>query len=130
VLFGLVGAFVGALLGLPLGFFLYDGDAAVVTRFGVGALVGGLFGGTVGAMLGGGMAVKSPEDPLAVECGVPLLVGDAPDGVESVMSAYHPIRIDRFEDGHRVATLAIEPNHRVATTLHDFVANTRDPSRR
>jgi hypothetical protein len=129
-LFGLLAATAGFLAGLPIGYFLYDASSSTWTRLAVGGLVGGLFGAVVGAMLGGGMAVKSPEEPLAGDLGVPVLVADAPEGAESVMSAYHPLRIDRFEDGHHIATIPTEPPHRIAHTVKDFAANARDPSRR
>lgn len=135
LVFGALGAFVGALLGTPVGVLLYDHDIAVLTRVGIGALVGALFGWISGTLLGGGMAVKSPEVGLAAERGVPLVVEGTPDelaidGLEALMAHHDPIRIDRIVDGQRVATVMTEEPSGVRQTVDDFVANTREPARR
>ena len=70
----LIGA-IGVLVGLPIGYFLFVGDASVWEKLGLGALVGGLFGATVGGLLGGGFAMQSPEEKLAAERGVPVALG-------------------------------------------------------
>jgi len=120
-------------LGLPLGL-LYDDGVSLLTRLGIGALVGGLFGSVVGTMLGGGMAMKSPEEGLAAERGVPVAIVEvdpaASPGLEAVLADYAPIRVDRFVDGQPVATPVTESPGGVAETIGEFVANTRDPARR
>src|SRR3954454_21774342 len=102
LIFGTIGAAIGAVLGLPIGYFLFDHADAALTRLGVGALIGLLFGSVVGALAGGGLGAESPARPLAGERVVPLRIDDAPDDVEAVLERYEPIRIDKFEDGLRV----------------------------
>jgi hypothetical protein len=130
LLFGVLGTILGVVLGAPLGYFLYDPDSSTLTRLAVGALVGGLFGSVVGTLLGGGFGMKSPAEGLAAERGVPVLVEDAPEGAESLMAEFGAIRIDRFEDGQRVATPVTEEPSGIGETLAETVANAREPERR
>src|SRR4051812_18263668 len=95
VLFALVIGAIGVLVGLPIGYFLFVGDAPAIEKVALGALVGGLFGATVGALLGGGFAMQSPDEKLAAERGVPVALEDAPPAAEEVMARYEPIRLDR-----------------------------------
>ncbi len=72
-LFGLglggIGVVVGAALGLVLpGASGWSTGGKVL----LGIVIGALFFGTVGTLLGGGLAMKSPEDRLAAERGVPV----------------------------------------------------------
>lgn len=134
VLFGAVGVAIGMVVGIPVGVFLYDDSVSLLTRMGVGALVGALFGSVVGTMLGGGMAMKSPEEGLAAERGVPVAIVDldpavAPELVD-VLAAHEPIRVDRFVDGQPVETPVTEGPSGVRETIGEFVANAADPSRR
>jgi hypothetical protein len=124
----LIGA-LGALVGLPIGYFLFVGDASVWAKLGLGALVGGLFGATVGGLLGGGFAMQSPEEKLAAERGVPVALDGASPAAEHVMARHAPIRLDKFEDGNRVGTLVTEGPGGVAETVTEFIANTSDPRR-
>ena len=124
----LIGA-IGVLVGLPIGYFLFVGDASVWEKLGLGALVGGLFGATVGGLLGGGFAMQSPEEKLAAERGVPVALEDASPAAEEVMARYEPIRLDKFEDGERVDTPQAEGPAGVLETAAEFAANTSDPRR-
>jgi hypothetical protein len=124
----LIGA-MGVLVGLPIGYFLFVGDASVWEKLGLGALVGGLFGATVGGLLGGGFAMQSPEEKLAAERGVLVALDDAPSAAEEVMARHFPIRLDKFEDGERVDTPVTEGPGGVTETVAEFIANTSDPRR-
>jgi hypothetical protein len=130
VVFGVLFGVVGLILGLPLGYFLFDQADAVLTRLGVGALIGMLFGTVVGALVGGGMAVESPSEPVAGEHGVPLRIDEASDELETVLEEYQPLRIDRFDDGQRVATPVTDRPSGLKGTIEEFEANTRDSRRR
>jgi hypothetical protein len=117
------------LVGLPIGYLLFVGDASVWEKLALGALVGGLFGATVGGLLGGGFAMQSPEEKLAAERGVPVALDDAPPVAEEVMARHEPIRLDKFEDGNRVDTPQTEGPGGVMETVAEFIANTSDPRR-
>jgi hypothetical protein len=129
VLLALLMGAIGVLVGLPIGYFLFVGDASVWEKLGLGAVVGGLFGATVGGLLGGGFAMQSPEEKLAAERGIPVALEDATPAAEEVMARYEPIRLDRFEDGNRVDTPQTEGPEGVTETIAELVANTSDPRR-
>jgi hypothetical protein len=131
VIFGFVGGAVGLVLGLPIGYFLYDDSVSSLTRLAVGALIGILFGSTVGALVGGGMAVDTKTEGLAGERGVVVRIDDAPPELEPLLERYEPIRIDRIDEGQRVATPATEgPSgtvESVTDSVEQFEASARDP---
>jgi hypothetical protein len=129
VLFALVIGAIGVLVGLPIGYFLFVGDGAAWEKLVLGGVVGGLFGATVGSLLGGGFAMDSPAEKLAAERGVPVALEDAPPAAEEVMARYQPIRLDKFEDGNRVDTPQTEGPEGVTETVAEFVANTGDERR-
>jgi hypothetical protein len=129
VLFTLMLGALGLIVGLALGYFLYDESTSLGVRLGVGGLIGLLFGAVVGALLGGGLAMKSPEERLAAERGIPVAVEDAPADAEDVMVRHHPLRLDRFDEGEHVATIVTEGPHGLSETIAEFKANTKDPKR-
>ena len=104
VLYGALGAAIGAIVGLPVGYLLFDQGDAVLTRLGVGALIWMLFGSVVGALAGAGIGPGNPAEPLTDEPGVPVRLDDATAELEAVLEQYAPIRIDTFEGDHRVDT--------------------------
>lgn len=123
---GGVGVVVGALLGL-----VYPGADGWSTgdRVLLGVVVGALFFGTVGTLLGGGLAMKSPEDRLAAERGVPVRVDDVSVDAQRVMVDHHPIRLDRLADTRRVETITTEGPPALQETVEEFIANSADPRR-
>jgi hypothetical protein len=88
---------LGAVVGLPFGLILFDASSSTLTKLGVGALVGFLFGSVVGTLLGGGLAMTSPGGHLAAERGVTVRVDDASPSDERIMAGHEPIRLDRIE---------------------------------
>jgi len=130
LIFGTIGAAIGAVLGLPIGYFLFDHADAALTRLGIGALIGLLFGSVVGALVGGGLGAESPAEPLAGERGVPVRVDEAPAELEAVLEQYQPIRIDKFEDGQRVATPVTDRASGITESVQALEANAKDPRRR
>ena len=97
VRYGSIGALIGAFVGLPIGLLLFDHNDAVLTRLGVGALIGMLFGAVVGALAGAGIGPGNPAEPLTDVPGVPLRVDEVTAELEAVLERYAPIRLDRFE---------------------------------
>jgi hypothetical protein len=95
----------------------------------LGVVIGALFFGTVGTLLGGGLAMKSPEDQLAAERGVTLRV-DAPGrNAERILLEHHPIRLDHLSGNRRIATTATEEPSGVRESIAEFIANAEDPRR-
>jgi hypothetical protein len=120
-------------LGLALGtiFTALLGPSALDfgERAALGAIVGTLFGGTVGTILGGGLAMKSPEDRLAAERGVTVRLEDPTEGSELIMAAHHPIRLDRISGTRRIDTITTDGDDGITETLREFRANSADPRR-
>ena len=123
---GLVGIVPGVLIGLA--FFTSTDD--VWTRLLLGGAVGLLFGATFGALIGGGMAIESTDRKLAGETGVAVRVDHAPEDTASLMEQFRPIRIDRFEDGQRVETIATRGPEGIRGTWALFRRNAQEPRHR
>lgn len=129
-LFGLglggIGVVVGAALGLVLpGASGWSTGGKVL----LGIVIGALFFGTVGTLLGGGLAMKSPEDRLAAERGVPVRVDSVSVDAEQVLVAHHPIRLDVLSGTRRIDTPVTEGPGGLAEVVEEFVANSEDPRR-
>ena len=123
---GGVGVVVGAVLGL-----VYPGASSwsAGERLLLGIVIGALFFGTVGALIGGGLAMKSPEDRLAAERGVPVRVDVVSPDAQQVMTEHDPIRLDRLADTRRLETLATEGPPGLVESAGEFIANSADPRR-
>ena len=130
VVFTLIGAVIGFIPGAFIGLAFFTNSDDVITRLLVGALVGVLFGSTVGGLIGGGMAMQSTDRPLAYEAGIPVRVDNAPDDAAEIMSRFHPIRLDRFEDGQRVETIATSGPHGISGTIDLLRRNAEEPRHR
>jgi hypothetical protein len=91
-----VGALLGGLLVLPLGF-VEILDLSLATRLVIAALVGVATGATAGFVAGGGLAAGGGHDQLAAERGVAVAV-DVPASIASevvgMMRAAQPLRLD------------------------------------
>jgi hypothetical protein len=130
-LFALVFGAVGAVVMIPVGLLLFTHTDNTLTRLLIGMLVGGLFGSTVGALLGGGFAMQSTDQPLAGEVGVTLRVEcDDEDECTEVMRRFEPIRIDRWDQTQHIETLLTEEPHGIRATLEQFTRNAGDPRHR
>lgn len=125
VVFGAAGAVLGALLGA----LLLGGGLDAWLRALLGAGLGALFLGTVGTIVGGGFAMRSPADRLAAEEGVTVRVDSDDPGVRAVMERYRPIRLDRVEGGRYVGTVQTEGPQGIPGTLEEFRRNAEDPDR-
>jgi hypothetical protein len=129
ILIAMLGVVVGAVCGLPIGLVLFDATSSVWVRLGVGALVGTLFGATVAALIGGGLAMQSPATAPAAQRGYVVSVSPSNAAAERVMAAAHPIRLDRVVDGQRVATPHTEGPSGVRESIEQLEANSADPRR-
>ena len=120
---GGLGLIVGAVLGLVLA-----GASGWSTgeRVLLGVVIGALFFGTVGTLLGGGLAMKSPEDQLAAERGVTLRVDSVSAEAKQVLAEHHPIRLDVLSGTRRLATPVTEEPSGLAEAVGEFVANSED----
>jgi hypothetical protein len=130
VLFTIIGGAIGLIPGVVIGLAFFGNSDDVIARVLVGALVGILFGSTVGGLIGGGMAMQSTDRPLAYEAGVPVRVDNATDDVAELMSQFKPLRLDRFEDGQRVETIATAGPHGISGTMRLLRRNSSQPSHR
>jgi hypothetical protein len=129
VVFIVIGAAVGIVIGIPIGLLLYSHTSSMVTRLGVGALIGVLFGGTVGAILGGGLAMQSPEEGLAAESGLTVRVEHDSPEIEAAMTSHDPVRLDVFSGQRRLRTPSTEGPSGIAETFDQFQQNIADPHR-
>jgi len=101
--YGMIGAAIGAVVGLPVGLLLFNHNDAALTRLAVGGLIWMLFGAVVGALSGAGVGPGNPAEPLTDQPGVPVRIDDPTAELEAVLVHYAPIRIDTFEEGQRAA---------------------------
>ncbi len=129
-LFGLglggLGVIVGAVLGLALA---GASGWSMGERVLLGVVIGALFFGTVGTLLGGGLAMKSPEDQLAAERGVTLRVDSVSVEAKQVLAEHHPIRLDVLSGTRRLATPVTEEPSGLAEAVGEFVENSAEPRR-
>jgi hypothetical protein len=103
------GPAAGALVTLPLAFIGTFGDAMLWIRVAITAAIGALGGGTVGFIVGGGMAAKGPDEPLAAEQGVAVRVADARDEVVEALGDDEPIRLDTVApSGRKTSTVTTD----------------------
>ena len=104
----------GAVLALPLAFLpLPYGDLNLVARLVIAAAVGAAAGGTLGLILGGGLAAKGPGEQLASERGVTLAISSEDpaelDRVAQALRQRDPIRLDVIgSDGQPAGTVTTE----------------------
>ncbi len=123
---GGIGVIVGAVLGL-----VFPGASGWSTgeKVLLGVVIGALFFGTVGTLLGGGLAMKSPEDQLAAERGVTVRVDSVSDEAKRVLADHHPIRLDVLAGTRRIATPVTEGPSGLLEAVDELVANSEDPRR-
>ncbi len=125
---------VGAVVGALAGWLLFSETSDTWVRLGVGALIGGLFGFIVGAVLGGGFAMNSGVEPLAAEEGITVDVAAPTRGAEDVLRDFGAIRVDRFADDMWLRTESDEgPTgvvENVRETAREFREHAADPRRR
>jgi len=126
--FGLggIGVVVGALLGL-----LLPGASgwSTLEKALLGATIGALFFGTVGTLIGGGLAMKSPEDGLAAERGVTLRVDAVSDEAKQVLAEHGPVRLDVLAGTTRIDTPVTEGPSGLAESTAELVQNSEEPRR-
>lgn len=130
VVFMVVLGAIGFVLGAPLGWLAFDPAWSLWRRLLVGAGIGSFFCGTVGALLGGGLAVRPSNEPLAGEVGVPVRVDGAGSDALRLLAEFEPLRIDRIAYGERRGTPTTAGPGGVTEALEQAATSARDPSRR
>lgn len=128
-----VGALLGGLLVLPLGFIEFF-DLPLGVRLLIAAAVGVATGSTIGFVAGGGLAAEGGYDPLAAEEGVTVAVAvpaEVASEVVRVMRSCHPLRLDLGSlEGAPVDTLATEEEGNPAVDAARKVVTGGDQTRR
>ncbi len=123
-----VAAVLGILVTLPLGFIVDFGGAPLWVRLLISVAVGALGGGTVGFVIGGGMAMKGPNEPLAAERGVTVRAPAASDEVVAAMEGEDPIRLDTVApSGRKTSTVETEDERTPDGVVQNLAQNARQP---
>jgi hypothetical protein len=116
----LAATLLGALLGLPLGAIRY-GNLGLGERMLIAAAVGAFLGAGVGFVAGGAFSWRASvggaavTKQLAAERGVTVGVwatdDDEAESAAAILTAAHPIRVDRITaEGHALRTVTTEEN--------------------
>jgi hypothetical protein len=119
---GLLGAAIGAALTVWLG----PASDQWWVRAAIGAVVGSVFLGTVGALIGGGFGARHPDEDIEIAPGAAVIVHQSSPLTVATLERRHPLRIDRFQDDQSLETI-IESEHRAPERLGRGLA---DPSSR
>ena len=101
-------AVVGAVIGAGLTVGIASAPAAWWARAVIGAAAGGLFLGAVGAMVGGGMGSRHPEDDIGSGQETAVRIRGETSATVAQLRLLHPVRIDRFLDGQYQETISGE----------------------
>jgi hypothetical protein len=116
----------GALLGAVLTAVLASGPGAWWVRALVGAIIGAIFLGTVGLVVGGGMGARHPTDDVPAPGGVVVRVEDRSPVTADALARLRPVRLDRFRDGQYVETIVGD----TPSTPHRLGRGLADPGSR
>lgn len=123
-----IGVAVGVLVALPFAFFSTFGGASIWLRLVIAVATGAIAGGTIGFIVGGGMAVKGPDEPLAAERGVPVRVADAGDEVVDALADEDPVRLDTVApSGRKTSTVETEEERSPDGVVEDLAESARQP---
>ena len=121
-------AAAGAVVTLPLAFLVTFGDTSLWVRIVIALSVGAVGGGTVGFIVGGGMAIKGPDEPLAAERGVTVRVADARGDVVEALADEEPIRLDTVApSGRKTSTVTTEEERSADGVVENLAQNARQP---
>jgi hypothetical protein len=96
IIFGVV----GALVALPFAAFQF-GDLPTWGRLVVLGIVGATFGSLIGFQIGGMYGARRPEEPLATEQGVTVVIDVAPEPAVDVLRSMHPLQLDALDEHGR-----------------------------
>ncbi len=123
-----VAAVLGVLITVPLAFIFDLGGAPQWLRLVIAVATGAIGGGTVGFVVGGGMAMKGPDEPLAAERGVTVRVPAAGNEVVAAMEAEEPIRLDTVApSGRKTSTVETEEERKPEGVVQNLAQNAREP---
>jgi hypothetical protein len=107
-----LGAVIGALVGLPFAFIPMD-DLAWWARLLLTCGVGALAGSAVGFVAGGSLSMRGPGDETAAQRGVTLTVVGDVDAARPLLLAHAPLRLDLVESGHLPVEVVPDDGERV-----------------
>ncbi|HSH58695.1 MAG TPA: hypothetical protein VK988_03440 [Acidimicrobiales bacterium] len=123
-----VAAVLGVLVTLPLALIFDLGGAPLWVRLLIAVATGVIGGGTVGFVVGGGMAMKGPDEPLAAERGVTVRVPAASGEVVDAMEDEDPIRLDTVApSGRKTSTVETEDERTPDGVVQNLAQNARQP---
>src|SRR4051812_38978594 len=115
---GALGAIIGAVVALPfaaIGF----GGWPFWERVLVVVIVGAIFGGTIGCVIGGGFGARRPQESLAAERGITVATPAREDFRRALIEA-SPVRLDIVDPaGHAFETLATEGDNGIPRTMRE-----------
>ena len=104
-----IAAVIGVAITLPFAFIFDFGGIPLWLRVVSAVATGALGGGSVGFVVGGGMAVKGPDEPLAAERGVTVRVPGADGETVGALAEEDPIRVDTVApSGRKTSTVTTE----------------------
>ncbi len=123
-----IGAAVGALITVPFAVMMSFGISALWLRLLIAVGIGAMAGGTVGFIVGGGMAIKGPDEPLAAERGVTVRVPAAQEEVVAALEEEELIRLDTVApSGRKTSTVETEDERTSDGVVEDLKENVRQP---
>lgn len=123
-----IAAALGVLVTLPFAFIVTFGDASLWLRIAIAASIGAMGGATVGFIIGGGMAMKGPDESLAAERGVTVRVADARGDVVEALGEEEPIRLDTVApSGRKTSTVSTEEERTADGVVENLAQNARQP---
>ena len=123
-----IAAAVGVLVALPFAFLITFGGASRVLRLVIAVVTGGLGGASVGFIVGGGMAIKGPDEPLAAERGVTVRAPAARKEVVEALAEEEPVRLDTVApSGRKTSTVRTEEEQEPDGVTEDLAQNARQP---
>lgn len=123
-----IGAALGALITVPFALTMAFGVSQLWIRLLIAVGIGAMAGGTVGFIVGGGMAIKGPDEPLAAERGVTVRVADATKQVVDALADEEPIRLDTVApSGRKTSTVKTEEERTADGVVENLAQNAREP---
>jgi hypothetical protein len=119
-----LGALIGAILAMPLGFI--DVGGSLTSRLVIAALCGVGMGSTVGFLIGAGTGVRGRFEANAADEGVVVRVPTDTPEIEAAMEHGGVLRLDRVHgDGTPDVTLETEDDHDDSGVFEDMVGHVK-----
>ena len=123
----LVGALIGLVLALPFAAIDF-GDMVLWSRLLVMAIVGIVFGGAIGWMIGGAFASNRSEEPLAAERGVTVALPETEVAKQAIVTTGAE-RVDVVSPGASGVSVVQEGHETPKDVVHDITRHLHNESR-